>query len=65
MSTETRSWDMVEHLKTKKDMAAYLDSALEDNDRSVVVAAVDDIAQAEAMTQLPRDTDPGFRSSME
>ena len=29
---KTRPWDVVEHLKTDEDMAAYLDAVLEEGD---------------------------------
>ena len=50
--TETRPWDVVEHLETEKEMAAYLDAALEDGDMAVVMAALGDIARAKGMTQI-------------
>jgi probable addiction module antidote protein len=42
---ETRMWDVVEHLETEEDMAAYLDAALEDGDTALVVAVLGDIAR--------------------
>ncbi len=65
MSTETRPWDVAEHLETQEDMAAYLEAALEDGDRSVVGAALGDTVRAERMTQIACDTDLGRRVSME
>lgn len=59
---ETRSWDVVEHLETDEDMAAYLEAALEDGDSTVVVAALGDIARAKGMAQLARDTGLGRES---
>lgn len=59
---ETRPWDVVEHLETEEDMAAYLDAALEDSDTAVVVAALGDIARAKGMAQLARDTGLGRES---
>jgi DNA-binding phage protein len=43
---KTRPWDVVEHLQTPKDMAAYLNAALEDGDPAVIVATLGDIAHA-------------------
>ena len=59
---ETRPWDVVEHLETEEDMAAYLDAALEDGDTALVVAALGDIARAKGMAQLARDTGLGRES---
>jgi probable addiction module antidote protein len=61
-SIETRPWDVVEHLQTEEDMAAYLDAALEDGDTAVVVAALGDIARAKGMAQIARDTGLGRES---
>lgn len=60
--TETRPWDVVEHLESEEDMAAYLDAALEDGDISVVVAALGDIARAKGMAQIARDAGLGRES---
>ena len=60
--THTRPWDVVEHLETDEDMAAYLEAALEDGDPTVVAAALGDIARAKGMTQLARDTGLGRES---
>lgn len=59
---ETRPWDVVEHLETEEDMAAYLEAALEEGDIAVVVASLGDIARAKGMAQLARDTGLGRES---
>ena len=59
---ETRPWDVVEHLETDEDMAAYLDAALEDGDIAVVMAALGDIARAKGMTQIAREAGLGRES---
>jgi probable addiction module antidote protein len=60
--TETRPWDIVEHLETEEDMALYLDAALEDGDNAVVLAALGDIARAKGMTQVANDAGLGRES---
>jgi probable addiction module antidote protein len=60
--THTRSWDVVEHLETEEDMAAYLEAALEDGDPALVTAALGDIARAKGMTQIARETGLGRES---
>lgn len=42
VKTPTRSWDVVEHLETEEDMAAYLEAALEDGDPALIAAALGD-----------------------
>jgi probable addiction module antidote protein len=60
--TQTRPWDVVQHLETEEDMAAYLEAALEEGDPTLVAAALGDIARAKGMTQLARDTGLGRES---
>jgi probable addiction module antidote protein len=54
MAVKTRRWDAAETLKTKEDIAAYLDAALEDGDPDLLKAALGDIARAKGMTELAR-----------
>jgi probable addiction module antidote protein len=51
-------WDVVDHLKTDKDMALYLDACVEEDegDGRLIRAALGDIARARGMTQLAKDT---------
>lgn len=58
----TRLWDAAEHLESKEDMVAYLEAALEENDASLVAAALGDIARAKGMTQVARETGLGRES---
>ncbi|MET1084140.1 MAG: addiction module antidote protein [Burkholderiales bacterium] len=62
VKTQTRSWDVVEHLETEEDMAAYLEAALEDGDPALIAAALGDIARAKGMTQIARETGLGRES---
>ena len=57
--TKTVPWDAAEHIETEPDMAAYLEAALQDEDPALVAAALGDIARANGMTQLARDTGLG------
>ena len=43
-------------------MAAYLEAALEENDPSLVAAALGDIARAKGMTQISKETGLGRES---
>lgn len=60
--TETTRWDVVDHLKTDKDIANYLEAVLEDGDAALVAAALGDIARAKGMTQVARDAGLGRES---
>ena len=51
---KTRIWDAAEHLETEEDMAAYLETALEENDPSLIAAALGDIARAKGMSQIAK-----------
>src|SRR3970040_693319 len=59
---KTTKWDVVDYLKTDKDMAAYLEAALEDGDPALVSAALGDIARAKGMTDIARETGLGRES---
>ena len=61
-SAETQPWDVVDHLETQEDMAAYLDAALEDGDMGVILAALGDIARAKGMSQIATDAGLGRES---
>ena len=60
--TQTRPWDVVEHLETEEDMAAYLEATLEEGDPALIAAALGDIARAKGMTQIARETGLGRES---
>lgn len=58
----TSPWDVAEHLETEEDMAAYLEAALEENDPSLIAAALGDIARAKGMSQIAAETGLGRES---
>ena len=60
--TQTKTWDITDHLKTESDMVAYLDAALEEGDASLIAAALGDIARAKGMSQIAKDTGLGRES---
>lgn len=49
-------WDVSEYLATAEGRADYLRAALEEDDISVMAAALGDIARAKGMTQLSKET---------
>jgi probable addiction module antidote protein len=56
--TKTSRYDIAEHLRTPKEMAAYLEACLEeaDGDAAFVAKALGDIARAKGMSQVARDS---------
>jgi len=55
---KTSRYDVAEHLRTPKEMAAYLEACLAeaDGDAYVIAKALGDIARAKGMTQVARDS---------
>lgn len=55
--TKTTPYDVAEHLRTPKEMAAYLDAWLEEApvDAAGIAKALGDIARAKGMTQVAKD----------
>jgi probable addiction module antidote protein len=60
--TKTRAWDAAEYLKTDKDVAAYLQAALEEGDAALFAAALGDVARAKGMSEIARATGLGRES---
>lgn len=59
MARETTLWDAADSLKTKADIAAYLDAVLEDGDPALLKAALGDVARAKGMSEIARATGLG------
>ncbi|KGK41055.1 addiction module antitoxin [Nitrincola sp. A-D6] len=47
-------YDTAEYLQTDEDIAAYLEAVIEENDPSLLAAALGDIARARNMSQLAK-----------
>jgi probable addiction module antidote protein len=60
--TRTRIWDPAEHLRSKADIAAYLEAALEEGDPALVAAALGDIARTKGMADIARKSGLGRES---
>jgi probable addiction module antidote protein len=56
MKTKTSRYDVADHLRTPKEMAAYFEASLDeaDGDASFIAKALGDIARAKGMTQVAR-----------
>ncbi len=63
MALKTTRWDVADILKTKKDIAAYLDAVLEDGDPELLKDALGAIARSKGMTEIAREAGLG-RSSL-
>ena len=55
--TKTTRYDVAEHLRTPREMAAYLEASLEEagGDAAFVAKALGDLARAKGMAQVARD----------
>ena len=55
--TKTTRYDVAEHLRTPKEMAAYLEACFEEanGDAAFIAKALSDIARAKGMAQVARD----------
>lgn len=64
MTEQFTRFDTADYLKSPEDMAAYLDACFEEDpgDGSLIRAALNDIARAQGMTQIARDTGLGRES---
>jgi probable addiction module antidote protein len=58
MITTTSPYDVTEQLRTPEEMAAYLEACIEeaDGDAAFIAKALGDIARAQVMTQVARDS---------
>jgi probable addiction module antidote protein len=56
MPIETKSWDAAEVLNTPADIAAYLDTYLEDGTPDELLRALGTIARSRGMSELARET---------
>ena len=55
--TTTTRYDVAEHLRTPKEMAAYLEACFEEanGDAAFIAKALGDVARAKGMAQVARD----------
>lgn len=54
MALETTPYDTAEFLKTREDVAAYLEAVFEDGDPALISHALGVVARAEGMTEVAR-----------
>lgn len=55
---KTRPWDAAEHLRDEEDIRRYIEAALEEapDDASFLAVVLGDVARAQNMSRLSRDT---------
>lgn len=63
-TTKLKKWDVVDYLKTEKDMVLYLEACIAEagDDAAFIAKALGDIARARGMTELSRETGLGRES---
>ena len=62
MRTNTKKFDVAEFLQDEETIAEYLNMALEDPNPEMLLLAVKNIARAQGMAQLAKDTGLGRES---
>ena len=57
VTTTTTRYDVAQHLRTREEMAAYLEACFEEaqGDASFIAKALGDIARAKGMTQVAKE----------
>lgn len=48
-------FDIAKYLQTEEDIANYLSAVLEENDSSLLTAAIGDVAKARGMTEIAKN----------
>jgi len=56
MNVELEKWDSADFLKTKEDIAAYLEAVFEDGDATLITHALGVVARAEGMSEVAKQT---------
>jgi probable addiction module antidote protein len=54
--SELPEFDAAQYLNSEEDIAAYLTTVIEENDSSLLAAALGDIARARGMTQVAKES---------
>ena len=56
---KTTRYDSAYHLKSKKDIAAYIDAALRTDDRAIIRQAITTVSRALGVMKIARDSGIG------
>jgi probable addiction module antidote protein len=62
MAIKTTRWDTADYLKTKKDIAGYLDAVLEDGDPELLKLALGNVARSKGMAGIAKEAGLGRTS---
>jgi probable addiction module antidote protein len=62
MALKTTRWDTADHLKTREDIAGYLDAVSEDGDPELLKLALGNVARAKGMTDIAKAAGLGRQS---
>ena len=62
MALKTTRWNILDHLKTKDDIADYLDAVLDDGDPELLKDALGVIVRSKGMTQIAKEAGLGRTS---
>jgi len=54
-NVKTTTWDLSDHINTKRDVIAYLQAALDENDTALLFSVIGDVARSKGMAQIARD----------
>lgn len=60
--TTISKWDVVDYLKTEKDIAGYLEAALEEGDYEYFLIALGDVARARSINKIAKEIGVGRES---
>jgi probable addiction module antidote protein len=60
---KTIPWDSAGYLKTKTDVAGYLEAVFEDGDPALVAAALGDVARSKGMAKIARSAASAGKAS--
>lgn len=59
---KTYPWDPAEHIRTEKDVVAYLDAAFEDGDPAIIASTLGYIARSKGMAGIAKKAGLGRES---
>lgn len=60
--TQITEWNVLDYLKTEKDIANYLQAALEENDIEFFLVALGDVAKARSINKIAKEIGVGRES---
>ena len=52
---KTTVWDLADHINTREDVTGILEAALEENDTTLLLAVIGDLARSKGIAQIAKD----------